>query len=420
VGEASADSEDSFEDDREGEDNTISSSDRVEGKNVLTSSSQRRRSSAQTDSTPRLHNKRGGAFANLRDDGEGVGGLPPIPFQDRSERSPAASQGQRSLSSFIAKNNNSSNVTFNLDPEINDSVSEPSLPAQLLGLQLTPTSNAASTYSRRTPDPTRRSAQQIGMDGAIQTLTLSPAESSRVSQSSAVHSRAGSHSHHTPQKHVEDKRKSYFTATQELRDTLGSGSMHSIISGTEHYPTERPKDYDTDDDYDLFAPVVVCGYMCPVCFATFMRSIPSLHRISLFFVNVLPCFWCCGSMIQGSSTDRTVLTRLNVLCLVMTFTQLGASLWLATVLLFVDDAPGILTGFAPNFWNLNGPTFSIGILAFILIVTCSCTIRVIREVDLVGAIRYLWVLLWIVPFEIFFTISLYDYHNVTSVWIRHW
>jgi hypothetical protein len=48
------------------------------------------------------------------------------------------------------------------------------------------------------------------------------------------------------------------------------------------------------------------------------------------------------------------------------------------------------------------------------------TIKVIQRVDLVRAIRYLWVLLWIVPFEIFFNISLFDYHRVTLVWIKHW
>lgn len=375
--------------------------------------SSRRRSSSHTDATPRFENKAGGRF-NFGSEAGGAG-LPSVPFHDRSDRS---SGKGNSLSAFLAKNGGSQ-VSFNLDPETNDDMSEPSLPLHALGVQLTPTSNAPSTYSRR--DPTRRSVQHIGMDGAIQTLPISPAAESHVSNASTMNSHGIlSHSEQSPRKYqkTEDKRKSYFTATQEL--PLGSGSLHSIYSGTEHYPTERSKEYDTDDDFDMFSPIVCCGYDLPVWFSTFVRSIPSLNRISLFLVNVMPCFWCCGSMIQGSSTDRTVLTRLNVVCLFVTFGQVVASMWLASLLLIVDDEPGALKGFAPNFWNLNGATFSIGILAFVLILMCSYTIRVIKEVDLVGVIRSLWVLLWIVPFEIFFSISLYDYYNVTEVWISHW
>lgn len=368
--------------------------------------------------TPRFHNKGGGGrFAHLGDSGNGASGLPPIPFQERSE--PSTSQGNNSLSSFLAKDAGS--VSFNADPDTNDSVSEPSLSLQSLGVQLTPTSNAASSYSRRIADPTRRSAHQIGMDGTIQSLPLSPGEETRDSNPSTMHSQAGaSHTGHSPNRTAKDKRKYYFTAAQEMRDTFGSGSLHSVVSGAEQCPRQRLRDYDMDDDYDVVDPVTVCGYVCPVWFTSLARSTPSLNRISLCLVNILPCFWCCGSMARGSSTDRTVLTRLNVLCLFMAFVQLVAAFWLASLLLIVDDGPGALGGFAPHFWNLNGATFSIGILAFVLILTCSCTIRVIKEVDLVGAIRYLWVLLWLFPFKIFFMISLYDYHNVTKVWIHHW
>jgi hypothetical protein len=100
--------------------------------------------------------------------------------------------------------------------------------------------------------------------------------------------------------------------------------------------------------------------------------------------------------------------------------QLAMAMWMAFTLLILDDRDGAFRGFAPHFWNCNGATLSIGILAFFLILTCSCTIRGTKEVDFVRAIRCLWIVLWIVPFEIFFNISLYDYYNVTEVWIRHW
>ena len=55
----------------------------------------------------------------------------------------------------------------------------------------------------------------------------------------------------------------------------------------------------------------------------------------------------------------------------------------------------------------QGASLAIGGLAFVIIITCYFTMRVIRVVDLVGAIRYLWVILWILPFEFFFNISLF-------------
>jgi hypothetical protein len=109
-----------------------------------------------------------------------------------------------------------------------------------------------------------------------------------------------------------------------------------------------------------------------------------------------------------------------MLCLFFTFSQIFVVSLLVLFLLILDNGPGMLEGFDPHFWNLNGLAFGIGTLAIIIIVICFCTIRVIREVDLGGAIRYLWAMLWIVPFEVFLTISLFDYFNVTSVWIRHW
>jgi hypothetical protein len=53
-----------------------------------------------------------------------------------------------------------------------------------------------------------------------------------------------------------------------------------------------------------------------------------------------------------------------------------------------------------NVWNLNGPVWGIGALALIILVAVSCTVRAIQNVDLVGAIRFLWVILWVVPLQV--------------------
>jgi hypothetical protein len=315
-------------------------------------------------------------------------------------------------------------VTFQLEREDYDSISEPSLHHHSISGPLTPTSNAASSYNGRTPEGSRRAVRQIGMDGGVKTLPLP--DDTHDSASSTMHSTSASYN--SREKSHEDKRKSYFTSTQEqymstddLDDPIPGGSMRSVIS--ERYPTSPNKDNDgasSDDEDKMYDPVVICGFVLPLCLGSAIKQIPSLNRISLFLVNILPCFWCCGNTSQGSSTDRSVLTRLNIICLLLTVVQVIMSMWLFIVLLILDDNPGIFGNFAPHLWNLNGAVLSIGILAVILMLTCTCTIRVVREVDLVGAIRYLWVMLWILPFEIFFTISLYDYHHVTQVWIHHW
>lgn len=381
-----------------------------------------RRSSHETEATtPRFQNvSSGGRWASMSEEAPMGGGLPTIPFADRSERS--LGKSQNGLGDFLAKNNNSSSVKFSMDQDGNNSL--PSLPLHAVFGPSTPTSNAASSYSRRTPDPTRRSAQQIGMDGAIKELPLSPnTTDDDEEEESTMHSTAVSPSrHHSPKKlRSESHRESSLSRETQLMHA----SMYSVTShATEHYPTDRTRDHDgesTDDEDNMFMPIICCGcFVLPMWLSTPIRASPSLERISRCVVNVLPCFWCLPKATQGRSTDRTVLIRLTVLCLIMTFVQVAMSMWLVAVLLIMDDQAGALRGFAPHFWNCNGAAFSIGILAFFLIITCSCTIRVMQEVDLVGAIRYLWVIFWIVPFEIFFNISLYDYHNVTKIWIRHW
>lgn len=152
----------------------------------------------------------------------------------------------------------------------------------------------------------------------------------------------------------------------------------------------------------------------------FIKQPPSLSQVSVFIVQVAPCFLCCGNSVHSGSTDRAVLTRLNWLCLLFVLSQIIVVSLLVISLIFLDAAPGVLDEYDPHFWNLNGPAFGILVVSIILVMVCLGTIRVVQKVDLVGAIRYLWAMLWLVPFEVFLNISLFDYFNVTSVWIRHW
>jgi hypothetical protein len=148
------------------------------------------------------------------------------------------------------------------------------------------------------------------------------------------------------------------------------------------------------------------GIKLPNWMSRIIHEPPNAARISTFVVRAAPCFWCCGDSVQATSTDRAVLNRLIILCMFVSLVQLTGSLWLAAVLLVLDKEHGMFSEFSPNFWNLNGAALAVGSLAFAIIASCLFTIRVVRVVDLVGAIRHLWVLLWLLPLQFFFTIVL--------------
>jgi hypothetical protein len=53
-----------------------------------------------------------------------------------------------------------------------------------------------------------------------------------------------------------------------------------------------------------------------------------------------------------------------------------------------------------NVWNLNGAMLLLGMVAVVIFVTVVLTVRAIQNVDLVGAIRYLWLILWVIPLHV--------------------
>lgn len=201
----------------------------------------------------------------------------------------------------------------------------------------------------------------------------------------------------------------------EFSETFGADEEINI--------RESQRDLEIDSELDK-KPVVIVGIKLPL----WMTSKPSWNRVSAFVVTRLPCFCCLNNTLL---TDRSILRRLNVLSGMLAVIQVIAALWLAFVML-VGTAPldnltegeieamNLRIASITNIWNLNGAIFLLGLVAMLLVGTAAFTIRVIADVNLVGAIRYLWVLLWIFPFECFFVIGLYDYFRVTDVWIAHW
>jgi hypothetical protein len=166
------------------------------------------------------------------------------------------------------------------------------------------------------------------------------------------------------------------------------------------------------------------GIPMPMCCA----KIPSSTRISAFLARHAPCFWFCPNSRYAATTDRTVLYRLNILCAFFALGQIAAGAFIVTVpvlSMFLErgeftpyDYP--FTMLAPNFWSLNSNVFILGLLGCCIFITSLSTLRVVREVNIRGAIRYLWALLWFLPLQIFLLIGLVDLRGVTNVWIIHW
>jgi hypothetical protein len=58
-----------------------------------------------------------------------------------------------------------------------------------------------------------------------------------------------------------------------------------------------------------------------------------------------------------------------------------------------------------NVWNLNGPVWFLGVLAVVMLISIALTVRVIQNVNLAGAIRYLWVIAWVIPLQVRFSVN---------------
>jgi hypothetical protein len=155
----------------------------------------------------------------------------------------------------------------------------------------------------------------------------------------------------------------------------------------------------------------------------------SVSRFTSFLVRRAPCFWCCGKSLEVGTTDRNILYRLNILCAFFAAGDVMAASFLLIALYSTDlvnrhDAVLVKSseslGFNLDLWNLNGSVTLTGIVGLVILITVTYTLRMVREVNLRGNIRYFWTLLWLLPLRIFLVISLFDYHRVTEVWVRHW
>lgn len=199
-------------------------------------------------------------------------------------------------------------------------------------------------------------------------------------------------------------------------------------SGSEDFP-EDIEDGDPNSSMAESGPrrVFFLGFKLPL----WCTQSPSWTRVAYCIVTKSPCFWGCGIRTQIAPTDRAILARLNLLVAFFALFQVGSTLFLAILFYSPAIADRSLPtqtdseqtsssglGELVNIWNLNSTIFVLGLIAFGILVAYFLTVRTIRNVNLIGAIRYLWVLLWVIPFEIYFIIALFDYFRVTKTWIR--
>ena len=191
-----------------------------------------------------------------------------------------------------------------------------------------------------------------------------------------------------------------------------------------HQSVDNPGNHPNNSQPAEEAPRLVLGYPIP----SWWTNAPSCNQVAGWVVRNAPCFWGCRRRLQPGATDRSILLRLNILCAFFAAGQLLSAVAIGTILYseqIIDrttafDSDNETGQVTPNLWNTNVTVLILGILGLVVFISMIVTLWVIREVNLVGALHYMWTLLWIIPVELFLVIGLFDYHRVTKVWIRHW
>ena len=153
---------------------------------------------------------------------------------------------------------------------------------------------------------------------------------------------------------------------------------------------------------------------------------PTLHQISTCVVMHVyaPFFWiwygwayffpyCCkpppATRSMRQPTDRAILARLNVLVGCFGLLQIASALFYCIVTIAANLTDRVVETrteterqaqesrlrSSTNIWNVALNLYLLGVEAFVLVVAAVLTVRVVRNVNLVGAIRYLWVLLYV-------------------------
>lgn len=142
---------------------------------------------------------------------------------------------------------------------------------------------------------------------------------------------------------------------------------------------------------------------------------PSGNEIASFIVKHAPCFWCRRER-HLSLTSRSISLRLIFLNAIFGLVQAASASYLLVVLFsnklvnrnaeHVDNGTDY-TSVSPNLWSINGSVMLAGFLGTIAFFLMICSRPAIRDVNLVGSVRFMWCMMWLVPLEIYVTISMF-------------
>ena len=160
---------------------------------------------------------------------------------------------------------------------------------------------------------------------------------------------------------------------------------------TEHDPT-------THQSMNARPSIVIAGVRLPKWIPPF----PAVNDISARLVTYCFCGCCCGQTAR-QLTDRAILGRLNVLIALLSVFPLCATVFMALSLYSpliglerqIPDQTDVPSYNGPSFsiseslWNMNGRMLLTGFFSLISGCAAVFTWRVVRDVDLLGAIRYL-------------------------------
>mmetsp|Transcript_2879 Transcript_2879/g.5258 ORF Transcript_2879/g.5258 Transcript_2879/m.5258 type:complete len:751 (-) Transcript_2879:1131-3383(-) len=155
----------------------------------------------------------------------------------------------------------------------------------------------------------------------------------------------------------------------------------------------------------------------------------SWSLIGRCIVRTAPCFWCTKKKLGISATDREILLRLNLLCAFFCVIQIigGVLLFMVRFTGYVEkdkneasepdeDKPLVTI----DLWSLELFVFCLSVINLVLLIASVLAQRAIRDVNLVNSVRFMWVLFWLLPIQIFCMIGLFDVHQVNETKIKHW
>jgi len=126
---------------------------------------------------------------------------------------------------------------------------------------------------------------------------------------------------------------------------------------------------------------------------------------ALFVAEWAPCFLCVRMKYE---TDRNLLSRLNIVAAFFYFVQIVSAIFFFVVMLdprvvhrtingedYVADVNAII-----NVWGVTSYVALQWVTCCVALLLTILNHRMIRNVDLQGSVRFLWVLLWILPIEV--------------------